>query len=239
MCCSVLQCVAVRCSVLSWIYAEARHIALFQCVAVCCSVLQCVAVCCSVLQCVAVCCRGYAEARHIALFLGLHSSIKDIRERSHPQMWHTSSNMWHKSYLALFFCLEQLIASAQFWHVFFSTWFNGTLHLELTKNNQNNPKKSSLLLVILTCLPFHSVLRVENMLLFNITFSLPLDWIVSQNKHYQTRYICVYLYVYIYTFIHIYMLKYPKTSQIKPNICVFIFILYIHTHIYVNMYIHV
>jgi len=27
-----------------------------QCVAVCCSVLQCVAVCCSVLQCVAVCC---------------------------------------------------------------------------------------------------------------------------------------------------------------------------------------
>ena len=46
VCCSVLQCVAVRCSVL-------------QCVAVCCSVLQCsvlqcVAVCCSVLQCVAV-----------------------------------------------------------------------------------------------------------------------------------------------------------------------------------------
>ena len=39
----MLQCVAVRCSVL-------------QCVAVCCSVLQCVAVCCSVLQCVAVCC---------------------------------------------------------------------------------------------------------------------------------------------------------------------------------------
>jgi len=36
MCCSVLQCVAVR-------------------VAVCCSVLQCVAVCCSVLQCVLQC----------------------------------------------------------------------------------------------------------------------------------------------------------------------------------------
>ena len=36
----MLQCVAVRCSVL-------------QCVAVCCSVLQCVAVCCSVSQCVA------------------------------------------------------------------------------------------------------------------------------------------------------------------------------------------
>jgi len=41
VCCSVLQCVAVRCIVL-------------QCVAVCCSVLQCVAVCCSVWQCVAV-----------------------------------------------------------------------------------------------------------------------------------------------------------------------------------------
>jgi len=40
---SLLQCVAVCCSVL-------------QCVAVCCSVLQCVAVCCSLLQCVAVCC---------------------------------------------------------------------------------------------------------------------------------------------------------------------------------------
>jgi len=38
VCCSVLQCVAVRCSVL-------------QCDAVCCSVLQCVAVCCSVMQC--------------------------------------------------------------------------------------------------------------------------------------------------------------------------------------------
>jgi len=43
VCCSALQCVAVRCSVL-------------QCIAVCCSALQCVAVRCSVLQCVAVCC---------------------------------------------------------------------------------------------------------------------------------------------------------------------------------------
>jgi len=44
---SVLQCVAVCCSV-----------AVFQCVAECCRVLQCVAVCCklAVLQCVAVCC---------------------------------------------------------------------------------------------------------------------------------------------------------------------------------------
>jgi len=41
VCCSVLQCVAVYCSVLQY-------------VAMCCSVLQCVAVCCSVSQCVAV-----------------------------------------------------------------------------------------------------------------------------------------------------------------------------------------
>ena len=47
--CSVLQCVAVCCSVPSLIWILARTSA------VCCSVLQCVAVCCSVLQCVAVC----------------------------------------------------------------------------------------------------------------------------------------------------------------------------------------
>ena len=41
VCCSALQYVAVRCSVL-------------QCVAVCCSALQCVAVRCSVFQCVLV-----------------------------------------------------------------------------------------------------------------------------------------------------------------------------------------
>ena len=62
MCCSVLfadvggiqvgdlvQCViAVCCSVLQCI--AVCHCSLFQCFAVCCSVLQCVAVCCSVLQ---------------------------------------------------------------------------------------------------------------------------------------------------------------------------------------------
>ena len=48
MCCSVLQCVAVCCSVLlESVQGDLRRI---QCVAVCCSVLQCVAVCCSVLQ---------------------------------------------------------------------------------------------------------------------------------------------------------------------------------------------
>jgi len=66
MCCSVLQCVAVCCSL-----CVAVCCSVLQCVAVCCrcvwishvtntmccSVLQCVAVCCRVLQCVAVCCR--------------------------------------------------------------------------------------------------------------------------------------------------------------------------------------
>ena len=76
MCCSVLQCVAVRCSVL--------HVCVMQCVAasgsldssrplpsphsgacgyVCCSMLQCIAICRSALQCVAcrcvaVCCSA-------------------------------------------------------------------------------------------------------------------------------------------------------------------------------------
>jgi len=50
LCCSVLQCVAVRCSVLQCVAVCSSAL---QCVAVCCSVLQCVAVCCSVLQCVA------------------------------------------------------------------------------------------------------------------------------------------------------------------------------------------
>jgi len=64
-CCSVLQCVAVCCSVLqvsllidTSLSKHVKHLAnnptsLHSS----CSVLQCVAVCCSVLQCVAVCCR--------------------------------------------------------------------------------------------------------------------------------------------------------------------------------------
>ena len=48
--CSVLQCVAVRCST-EYDQGEVRSF-------VCCSVLQCVAVCCSVWQCVAVCCSA-------------------------------------------------------------------------------------------------------------------------------------------------------------------------------------
>jgi len=52
VCCSVLQCVAVCCSVLQLEYGlEGSNVSsMFQ--EVC--VLQCVAVCCSVLQCLAV-----------------------------------------------------------------------------------------------------------------------------------------------------------------------------------------
>ena len=64
MCCDVLQCVAVCCSVLHRVaavykcvsFGTPREHALEVSVAVCISTLQCVAVCCSVLQCVAVCC---------------------------------------------------------------------------------------------------------------------------------------------------------------------------------------
>jgi len=60
VCCSVLQCVAVCCSVLQLEYglegSNVFDVSGGVCVAVCYSVLQCVAVCCSVLQCVAVCC---------------------------------------------------------------------------------------------------------------------------------------------------------------------------------------
>ena len=70
-CCSVLQCVAVCCSV-SQCVADQPHVrrslfaCVLQCVAECCSVSQCVAVCrsvlqsvaesCSVSQCIAECC---------------------------------------------------------------------------------------------------------------------------------------------------------------------------------------
>jgi len=57
VCCSALQCVAVRCSVLHLARSgHPVHCSLLQCAAVCCSVLQCVAICCRLLQCVAVCC---------------------------------------------------------------------------------------------------------------------------------------------------------------------------------------
>ena len=58
VCCSVLQCVAVCCSVYSitcessCMASRHEYIPAMQYAAVCCSVLQCVAVCCSVLQCI-------------------------------------------------------------------------------------------------------------------------------------------------------------------------------------------
>jgi len=63
VCCSVLQCVAVWCSVSRLkLQCVAMCCSVLQCVAVWCGVsrlkLQCVAVCCSVLQCVAVWCSG-------------------------------------------------------------------------------------------------------------------------------------------------------------------------------------
>ena len=68
VCCRLLKCVAVRCSVSLYDLIHnyimvldgeviEKSIAVYrsalQCAAVCCSVLQCVAVCCSVLQCAA------------------------------------------------------------------------------------------------------------------------------------------------------------------------------------------
>ena len=75
-CCSVLQCVAMCCSILLRFAMYGGNViqSVLQCVAVCCSALQCVAVCCrvpplsvgrvrvmvccSVLQCVLVCCSS-------------------------------------------------------------------------------------------------------------------------------------------------------------------------------------
>jgi len=78
VCCSVLQCVTVRCSV-AWdnMYS---HLNVLQCVAVCCSVLQYIAVRYSVLQCVAVCCSALqcvAESHEIictAISIHINSS---------------------------------------------------------------------------------------------------------------------------------------------------------------------
>jgi len=59
LCCTLLQCIAVYCSVLPCDdYSVTAFVAVLQCVAVlCCSALQCcVAVCCSVLQSIAACC---------------------------------------------------------------------------------------------------------------------------------------------------------------------------------------
>ena len=62
----VLQCVAVRCSVLL-------------CVALCCSVSQCVAVGCSVLQCVAVCCSALRCVIH-SYYKSFHTWDHSVKE---------------------------------------------------------------------------------------------------------------------------------------------------------------
>jgi len=80
-CCSVLlQCVAVRCSVLQCVVSGGRcththtpsldsvcvseHESVLQCIAVHCSALQCIAVHCSALQCVAVRCSVSFQRKH-------------------------------------------------------------------------------------------------------------------------------------------------------------------------------
>jgi len=81
--CSVLQCVAVCCSVLQRVtdggvrlcHMCARtllHCSVLQCVAVCCSVLQFVAVCCSVLQRVT---DGGVRVCHMCARTLLHCSV--------------------------------------------------------------------------------------------------------------------------------------------------------------------
>ena len=79
MCCSVLQCVTVCCSGASHsenVFPPPPHLhtqnsSVMQSVAVCCSALQRVAVCCSVLQCVAVCCSRFAASVKCVL----HNSV--------------------------------------------------------------------------------------------------------------------------------------------------------------------
>jgi len=86
----VLQCVAVRCSVLKFVTV---------CVAVCCSVLQCVGIavsssvltfvtlcavlCCSVLQCVAVCvevCCNVVTPHKFVYMSVLQCSVLTVQE---------------------------------------------------------------------------------------------------------------------------------------------------------------
>jgi len=67
VCCSVLQCVAVRCSAL-------------QCVAMCCSVLRCVAVCCSLLKSVAVCCSLLQSVAVCCSLLQCHLNSRFLRD---------------------------------------------------------------------------------------------------------------------------------------------------------------
>ena len=101
VCCSVLQCVAVCCSVLPATTTKTRSVAVFcsvlQCVAVHCSVLQCVLTApffgatpkleyCSVLQDVAVCC---SVLQCIAVYCSVLQCVAFSLTRTHPEcMYH-------------------------------------------------------------------------------------------------------------------------------------------------------
>jgi len=77
VCCSVLQCVAVRCSALQ---CSAVVMFLRSVLAVCRSVLQCVAVCFSELQCVAVCCSVSQCVAGVSFL----SSVRDLLDLVYP-----------------------------------------------------------------------------------------------------------------------------------------------------------
>jgi len=85
MCCGVLRCGAVWCSVVQFA-AVLLQLALRKPsqpkkdgVAVCCSALQCGAACCSVVQCVAVCCsvpcRSLLSPRNLVVVRGMTHSF--------------------------------------------------------------------------------------------------------------------------------------------------------------------
>jgi len=103
VCCSVMQCDAVWCSVLQcllwerallWVrtcwfmhpdplYNVFLWVCVLQCVAVCCSVLQCVAVCCSVLQCNTHMFHVYCSVLHcVAVYCSLHPHVPCVLQWS-------------------------------------------------------------------------------------------------------------------------------------------------------------
>ena len=97
MCCSVLQGVAMCCSVhystdgRDVLQCDAMWCSVLQCVVVLCNVVQCVAVCCSVLQCVAVCC----SVLQCALFhRRRRSDIKQLRLSKFPTSFHRSARRY-------------------------------------------------------------------------------------------------------------------------------------------------
>jgi len=120
--CSVLQCVAVCCSVLQYVTAFCKnwnhlfgahlpqrtcaHEAMLQCVAVCCSVLQCAAVCCSVLQCVAVCCTVLQKTKptlqRTHLKVPLHLKVVLFSERF--LLFYGSLTIWNFMHTYLCVC---------------------------------------------------------------------------------------------------------------------------------------